>query len=309
MPAARLDRTAKFSSLGGGRLCGRRIMPVAEVRGVNINCGVLGRRGPWMALSPGGRRSMEEIRYLAQPIAEAGYRVLIHDRRNCGASDVVIEGDQSEYEIWADDLYELLIHNNALPAIVGGSSSGCRLALVFALRKPLSIRALLLWRVTGGAFAVQRLAENYYGQFIKVAQDGGMAAVCETEHFAERIAANPANRDKLMAMEPAHFIAVMEHWREHFLKSADLPVIGASATDLQSISVPTCIIPGNDKTHGLQAGKTAHELIPGSELHYLFTEQLDLDIAPMEDWHAKTAEHVGILTDFLRRKRLAAIAA
>jgi pimeloyl-ACP methyl ester carboxylesterase len=284
-------------------------MPVAEIRGVNINYEVLGRRGPWMALSPGGRRSMEEIRYLAQPMADAGYRVLIHDRRNCGASDVAIDGDQSEYEIWADDLYELLIHNNALPAIVGGSSSGCRLALLFALRRPLSVRALLLWRVTGGAFAAQRLAENYYGQYIKVAREGGMAAICETEHFAERIAANPANRDKLMAMDPARFIAVMEHWRAYFLEGADLPVIGASAADLQSIKVPTCIIPGNDKTHGLQNGKIAHDIIAGSELHYLFTQQLDLDIAPIEDWHAKTQEHADILLDFLRRQRMTAIAA
>jgi pimeloyl-ACP methyl ester carboxylesterase len=284
-------------------------MPVAEIRGVNINYEVLGRRGPWMALSPGGRRSMEEIRYLAQPMADAGYRVLIHDRRNCGASDVAIEGDESEYEIWADDLYELLIHNNALPAIVGGSSSGCRLALLFALRRPLSVRGLLLWRVTGGPFAAQRLAENYYGQYIKVAREGGMGAVCETEHFRERIAANPDNRAKLMAMEPARFIAVMENWRMYFLQGADLPVIGASATDLQSINVPTCIIPGNDKTHARQNGKVAHDLIAGSELHYLFTQQVDIDLVPPEEWKAKTQEHVDILLDFLRRQRLAAIAA
>src|SRR5215510_9266562 len=126
------------------------VMPVAQVRGVNINYEVLGGRGPWMALSPGGRRALDEIRYLAQPIADAGYRVILHDRRNCGASDVVIDGTDSEYEIWADDLYELLGQLNALPAIIGGSSSGCRLAILFALRHPEAVRALLLWRITGG---------------------------------------------------------------------------------------------------------------------------------------------------------------
>src|SRR5215467_11209771 len=225
-------------------------MPFARVRGVNINYEILGRRGPWMALSPGGRRAMGEIRYLAEPLAQAGYRVIIHDRRNCGASDVVIDGKDSEYEIWADDLFELLTQLNALPAIVGGSSSGCRLALLFALRRPASVRALLLWRVTGGAFAAQRLAENYYGQYITAAREGGMAAVCETEHFRERIEANAANRETLMAMDPERFIAVMSHWREYFLRGADLPVIGASEKDLKSIKVPACIIPGNDKTHG-----------------------------------------------------------
>ena len=283
-------------------------MPVAQIRGVNINYEVLGKRGPWMALSPGGRRALGEIKYLAEPIAQAGYRVLLHDRRNCGASDVSFDASASEYEVWADDLYELLGEINALPAIVGGSSSGCRLAMLYALRRPASIRALLLWRVTGGRFAVERLAENYYGQYLKVVQDGGMAAVCESEHFRALIDANPANRERLMQMSVADFVAVMTRWRDLFLKGADLPVIGASTEDLQSIRVPTCIIPGNDKTHGLETGKTAQQLIPNSELHYLFGEQQDVDVVPPEEWKAKTQEHVDILLDFLRRQRMSAAA-
>ena len=83
-------------------------MPVANVRGVHIYYEVLGQSGPWVAFMPGGRKAGCEIQSLAEKIANAGYRVLLHDRRNCGASDVVIEGDQPEYEIWADDLFELL---------------------------------------------------------------------------------------------------------------------------------------------------------------------------------------------------------
>ena len=30
-------------------------MPIANIRGVNLNYQVLGERGPWVALSPGGR--------------------------------------------------------------------------------------------------------------------------------------------------------------------------------------------------------------------------------------------------------------
>ena len=82
-------------------------MPVANVRGANINYEVLGTHGPWVALSPGGRRALDNVKPLAQHMADRGYRVLIHDRRNCGVSDLVIGGDKSEYEIWADDLYEL----------------------------------------------------------------------------------------------------------------------------------------------------------------------------------------------------------
>src|SRR5213080_734121 len=233
-------------------------MPIAHVRGVNLNYEVLGSAGPWVALSPGGRRGLDNVKSLAQHVADAGCRVLIHDRRNCGLSDIAIGAELSEYEVWAEDLYDLLSQLNGLPAIVGGGSSGCRLSVLFALKYPQAVRALLLWRVTGGAFAAARLTENYYGKYIRAAQDGGMAAVCDLEHFKERIEARPSNRATLMAMDPKIFIAAMERWREQFRKGAELPVIGASEKDLGSIKVPTIIVPGNDKTHGHAVGEAAH---------------------------------------------------
>jgi pimeloyl-ACP methyl ester carboxylesterase len=276
-------------------------MPIANVRGANINYEVLGTHGPWVALSPGGRRALENVKQLAQHLAGHGYRVLIHDRRNCGVSDIVIGGDVSEYEVWADDLYELLTQLNALPAVVGGGSSGCRLSVLFALKYPQAVRALLLWRVTGGAFAAARLTENYYGKYIRAAQDGGMAAVCALDHFKERIDARPQNRATLMAMDPKAFIAAMERWQTQFAKGAELPIIGASEQDMNSIKVPTCIIPGNDKTHNHAVAETAHRMIPGSELFDLFPGDLDVDLVPMEDWAHKEREMAAVLADFLAR--------
>jgi pimeloyl-ACP methyl ester carboxylesterase len=279
-------------------------MPIAKVRGVNINYKILGNRGPWVALSPGGRRDISGIELLAGKVAERGYRVVIFDRRNCGASDVVIDGNESEYEIWADDIHDLLRQLGALPVIVGGSSSGCRTALLFALRHPESVRALLLWRVTGGRFACERLAEEYYGQFITAAKAGGMAAVCEMEHWKERIEANPANRGALMNMDPARFIAVMSHWREYFLKGADLPVIGATETELQSIRVPACIVPGNDNTHGRQTGENLGRLLQKSEVHILFPKHYDEPLSPREEWDEKAGEMAELFGDFLKRSNV-----
>ena len=276
-------------------------MPIAKVRGINMNYRVLGSNGPWVALSPGGRRDISGIELLAGKVAEQGYRVVIFDRRNTGASEVVIDGDESEYEIWADDVHELLQQLGALPAIVGGSSSGCRTALLFALRHPDSVRALLLWRVTGGRFACERLAEEYYGQFIKAAQSGGMSAVCEMEHWKERIEARPANRDALMKMEPAHFIAVMSRWREYFLKGADLPVIGATETELRSIRVPACIVPGNDLTHGRKTGENLGRLLQKSEVHVLFPKHYDEPLSPREEWDEKASEMAALFSGFLKR--------
>src|SRR5262245_41910806 len=126
-----------------------KAMPVASVRGVDINYEVLGERGPWVALQPGGRRALAGVKSLGEKLAEASNRVLIYDRRNCGTSGVSFIG-HSENEVWVEDLRELLQQLDALPAFIGGSSSGCRLALLLALRHPAAVRGLLLWRVTGG---------------------------------------------------------------------------------------------------------------------------------------------------------------
>ena len=275
-------------------------MPLATVRGVHINYRVLGERGPWVALSPGGRRELGGMVSLGSKVAAAGYRVLLHDRRNCGASDVVIDGEGSEYEIWADDLCDLLAHLDAQPVFAGGSSSGCRLSLLLALRHPEVVRGLLLWRVTGGPFAANRLAEQYYGRFITAARQGGMAAVCATDFFGERIEANPSNRGRLMAMDPTRFIEVMTRWREAFIRGADLPVIGATADELRSITVPALVVPGNDRTHPRPVGETAAQLLPNRELYRLFAEDLDVDLA-IELWDDKEDELASTLVGFLDR--------
>jgi pimeloyl-ACP methyl ester carboxylesterase len=127
-----------------------------------------------VALTPGSRRPYGELVDLAKAIAASGYRVLLHDRRNCGASDVAFDGSGSEHDAWADDLYELGRQLGGLPMYVGGSSAGARLAILYAMRHLDGLRGLLLWRVTGGEEAVDKLSESYYGQYIKLANQGGM---------------------------------------------------------------------------------------------------------------------------------------
>lgn len=276
-------------------------MPLAKVRGVTLHYEVLGQQGPWIALSPGGRRAIEGVESLGKRFAAAGYRVLLHDRRNCGASDVSIESEESEYAMWADDLHELLRQHNALPAWVGGSSSGCRLALLFALRHPGAARGLLLWRVTGGLAAAKRLAHRYYGQYLPIAQLGGMAAVCATEEFAERIRERPENRERLMRIEPARFIEVMSRWNRMFLDDAEKPVIGATAAELATITAPACIVPGNDLSHLRSAAENLGRLMPVAEVHTLITKHYDLDVAPREEWDAREADLAAIFLDFMKR--------
>lgn len=275
-------------------------MPIANVRGVNINYEIVGNRGPWMVVIPGGRRAYNEFIPLAHKLAAGGYRVLLHDRRNTGASDIVFDSEEVEEITWADDLAVLLRQLNASPAFISGNSSGARTAILFALRHPQAVRALLLMRVTGGKFAAERLPENYYDQYIRAAQEGGMAAVCATEQYAERIAANPKNRERLMAMDPQRYIATMTRWRDLFTAGAHHPVLGVSDADLNSLKVPTIVIPGNDNTHSSASGRAAHKLIPGSVLHQLPIEDQDVALIPFPDWAPYEEEITRVFVDFMR---------
>lgn len=283
-------------------------MPEAVVRGVHINYEVIGHSGPWIALTPGSRRSYGELADLSKAITAHGYRVLLHDRRNCGASDVAFDGSGSEHEVWADDLHELGKQLGALPLIVGGSSAGARLAILFAVRHPGGLRGMLLWRVTGGQEAVDRLAEMYYGQFIKIARAGGMSAVCASEHFSECIKARPANRDRLLATDPAQFIKVMTFWRERFLESATLPIVGATEADLNAIKASACIIAGNDVIHTPATARKAASLIPNSELHDdVVAKRSDDDLRKewdRQEWREAEPRMAQIFSAFLQRAEI-----
>ena len=280
-------------------------MAEALVRGVHINYEIVGTRGPFIALTPGSRRSYTELVDLSKAMAASGYRVLLHDRRNCGASDVAFDGSASEHEVWADDLYELGRQLGALPMYVGGSSAGARLAILYAMRHPDGLRGLLLWRVTGGQEAVDKLSENYYGQYIKLARQGGMQAVSDSDHFAQSIAARPANRARLMATDVDDFIKVMKFWRRRFLESATLPIVGASEADLNAIKAPACLIAGNDVIHTPATARKAARLIPHSELHEdVVVKRSDDDL--LKDWDRKEWRDAeprlaALFADFLKR--------
>jgi pimeloyl-ACP methyl ester carboxylesterase len=283
-------------------------MPVTKIRGVNINYQVIGDHGPWIMLTTGGRRAHDEFVPLAKKLAARGHRVVLHDRRSTGLSDIVIEGDEGEEVIWTEDMRELMQGLGALPAFFGGSSSGARTSILFALRNPDAVRGLLLLRVTGGPFAAARLPENYYDQYIRAARTGGMAAVCATEQYQERMKASTRNAEYLKSLPAERFIAVMEKWRSIFVAGANHPVMGVTEQELGALQVPTIVIPGNDKTHSSASGLTAARLIPGAKLHRLPIEDQDVPIIPFPEWAPYEDEIADTFAGFIAQASLATAA-
>jgi pimeloyl-ACP methyl ester carboxylesterase len=275
-------------------------MPFANINSVRLNYEVIGSQGAWVALVSGARRNMDEVRGLAELVAASGFRVLLHDRRNTGLSSLSLEGEGSEFEIWADDL-RALAQSLGLPTlIVGGSSSGCRLATIMALRHRDAIGALLMMRITGGEFAVRRLSQVYYGQYIEAVQRGGMDEVCRTDHFKDLIGIDSSRRAVIMSWKPQQFLDVMVRWRENLESGINAPMLGATETALKAIDFPVCVIPGNDKTHSIVSGLNVHKLIPGAELHELRKDQLDADLISMHEW-VPNERLAPVVTGFLKR--------
>ena len=273
-------------------------MPTMQVRGVDIVYEILGDRGSWVIITPGGRRGMAGEVPLGTMIAEAGFRVLLHDRRNTGAAGISIAGD-SESRQQAEDVLALMQGLRTGPAFVAGSSSGARMSLLLARHHPEAVKALMLWRITGGPYAAKRLAYNYYEQYLEAVAAGGMRAVCETEHFSAMIEANPANRDTLMSMAPETFAAGMQRWLDSFRQGADYPVAGLSPTELRQMQMPAICIPGNDRIHPAAGAQAAHRLMPFSIYREILTQPVDVD-ADFEGWATKTGALAAHFIDFLR---------
>jgi pimeloyl-ACP methyl ester carboxylesterase len=281
-------------------------MATANVGGLNIVYEILGSTGPVIALMPGARRGSDEMKPLAEKMAAKGVRVLLHDRRNTGGSDMLLDSSTTEEITWANELHELLNQQGLLPAYIAGSSSGARTAINFALHHPDSLLGLLIIRVTGGEFAAKRLPQNYYRAFIEAAERGGMEAVGETARFQEYFGTNPKVREQLMAIDPKDFIKIQSELLEKFLAGADLPVMGFTEEELGTIKVPTLVVPGNDNTHSSKSGRIAHDMIKGSEMHELPITDQDVDLVGWTEWSDLELEIAEVFVDFVLRSEKAA---
>ena len=157
-------------------------------------------------------------------------------------------------------------HLGASPAYAAGGSAGSRTSLTLAVRHPEAVKGLFVWEVSGGPNSAAVTAPNYYGQFIEAAGRGGMAAVGETEFFAQRIKDNPASGQRLLQMDPQAFCDSMSRWQESYIRPT--PVTELTEEQLSSIRCPLMIFEGNtpDEVHHRSAAEALHRLVPHSEL-------------------------------------------
>ena len=150
-------------------------MPYINVHGVNLYYEEYGT-GPAVILTPGGRVDRNGLRPIAALLSPR-CRVILHDRRNCGRSDVVIGGELSEQHLWAEEMAGLLVQIGAAPAYAAGGSAGSRTSLTLAVRHPEVVKGVFIWEVSGGPRSGELMAPGYYGQYVEAAERGDGAPV------------------------------------------------------------------------------------------------------------------------------------
>lgn len=261
-------------------------MPRIKVNDVTLAYEVFGEGTP-MVWTPGGWFARDPWVYLNAGRFCANCRVLIWDRRNCGASDVAIEEAPSDYHLWADDLHFLLDALEMSPAYVAGGSAGHVLSLLMAHRYPEDVKGLVLQGTpTDDADLRSPLVESYYLRPAKEAESRGMQAVIDhstqawarmvssrskpgdwdgiAKGIAEAILMNPGNRGRLLSMDPHRFAAIMRKWADWML-SGRFHLSGLSDEVLRSIAAPTIIAHGFDDLHPRHTAEELHGLLPNSD--------------------------------------------
>lgn len=246
-------------------------MATASVDGCTLAYELIGEPGTgrdWV-VTPGGRDSKDTpgVRELAEALAVRGHRVLIWDRPNTGASDVVLEGE-SESAVQADALAGLLRHLGMAPAVIAGGSGGSRVSLLAASRHPDVAAGLAVWWISGGVVGLIGLGTHYCGPSIRAAWTGGMEAVVALPDWAEVLERNPANRDRFLAQDRDAFIATFERWMAAYCPCGDELVPGLADDAARALTIPTLVLlsGASDLNHRRETSEQVAALLPNAQL-------------------------------------------
>jgi pimeloyl-ACP methyl ester carboxylesterase len=245
-------------------------MSVIEINGGNVVYDVLGDpAAPLVVLTPGGRFSKEipGLRPLADALVRGGLRVLLWDRPNCGESDVQFYGE-TESHMRAETLHGLLTALDAGPCVIAGGSGGARDSMLTVMLYPELATKLVVWNIVGGIFGTFSLGAYYVLPSIRAVRTTGMEGVVALPEWQALIEANPKNRDRILALDPAEFERTMHRWLSAFVTKPGQTIPGVADDKFHNITVPTLIIRGGaqDIDHPKRTSLEVSCLIDGATL-------------------------------------------
>ncbi|PLK26178.1 alpha/beta fold hydrolase [Novosphingobium sp. TH158] len=243
-------------------------MPRADVNGASLAYEIIGNGSRAVAITPGGRFSKDTpgVRALAEELAQHDCRVLIHDRPNCGESEVLFTGE-SETRQNADALAGLLRATGLGPALIVAASGGAREAIVTAIHHPDVVSGLHLQWLSGGGIGIATLPVFYCADAALAAATHGMEAVLDLPGWQEPLSRWPANRDRLLSQDRDRFVATMRRWADAYYPG-DAPIPCVTRAQLAAITIPVTILRSgaSDLHHPRETSEAVAALIPGAIL-------------------------------------------
>ncbi|MBV9090983.1 MAG: alpha/beta hydrolase [Mycobacteriaceae bacterium] len=240
-----------------------------EINGGNVVYEILGKTGDFIVLTPGGRfgKDIPGLRPLAQALVRGGYRVLLWDRPNCGASDVQFYG-QSESHMRAETLCGLINALDIGPCVIAGGSGGARDSVLTTMLYPELVTKLVVWNIVGGVYGTFVLGSYYIVPSILAVRGLGIEGLFTVREWQERVAQNPVNKQRILDLDADEFLKVMLRWLNAFVSKPGQTIPGVDDGMFDDIKVPTLIIRGgeNDWDHPKRTSLEVSCLIKGSEL-------------------------------------------
>ncbi|MGW0160128.1 alpha/beta fold hydrolase [Mycobacterium sp. NPDC003323] len=244
-------------------------MATLDINGGIVVYEILGDTGDLIVLTPGGRfgKDIPGLRPLASALVAGGYRVLLWDRPNCGGSDVQFYG-ASESHMRAETLHLLLDALDTGPCIIAGGSGGARDSMLAVMLYPEHFTRLVVWNIVGGVYGSVVLGNYYIVPSIHAVRGLGAEGLLTVPEWQDRIAANPANRQRLLGVDADEFLRVMRRWLDAFVPKAGQTIPGVPDEMFAGIDIPTLIIRGggNDWDHPKRTSLEISCLIKGSVL-------------------------------------------
>lgn len=244
-------------------------MPTLAINGGDVVYEILGDSGDLIVLTPGGRYGMDipGLRPLAEALVAGGYRVLLWDRPNCGASDVQFYG-QTESHMRAETLAGLLTGLDLAPCVLAGGSGGARDSILTTIRYPELVDKLVLWNIVGGTYGTFNLGSHYILPSLQVVRGAGVAGLLRLREWRERIEANPVNEKRLLALDADEFVKLSLRWLNAYVQKPGQTIPGVDDEEFDRILVPTLIIRGgeHDLDHPKRTSLEISCLISGATL-------------------------------------------
>jgi pimeloyl-ACP methyl ester carboxylesterase len=244
-------------------------MPRIDINGLSIAYDLIGDGDRAITITPGGRFSRDTpgVRQLAADLAAEGFKVLIWDRPNTGESDISFAAESESFQN-ADTLAGMIRALGLGKALVYGASGGSREALLTAIRHPDCVAGVFCQWLSGGGIGIATLPHAYNANPAIEAALGGMEAVVALPDFADQIARNPGNRDRLLAWEADTFIQKMRDWADAFFPEPGLPIPCVKPGELEGIKVPVVVLRSgkSDFHHTRETSEKVAAMIPGADL-------------------------------------------